>query len=211
VLRNFLCWMMLAVFPLSLLAANPGAAMLYYKGAAWLNGSALPASSAIFPGDMIQTKSGSMANINTSGSNVMILADSMVKFEGDAVGIDHGGVSVTTAKGLRTHVEDITVSPASNDLTQFDVSNLDGTVQIMARKGDLSIDDGSGTTTLPQGRQTTRETPTKKNRRGTGAAPAAGGGILDSPIVVAAGGAAIGALITWVALQSSTPASPAHP
>ena len=210
-LRNFLCWMMLAVFPLSLLAANPGAAMLYSTGTAWLNGGAVPTPSAIFPGDMVQTKTGSVANINASGSSVMVLADSVVKFEGDAVAVDHGGVSVTTSKGLRTLADDITVMPASNARTEFDVNNLDGTVQIMARKGDLSIDDGSGTTTLPQGQQTTRETPTKKNRRGSGAAPAAGGGILDSPIVIGAGGAAIGALITWVALQSSNPASPTTP
>jgi hypothetical protein len=211
VLRDFLCWTVLTVFPLSLLAANPGAAMLYSRGTAWLNGGAAPASSAIFPGDMVQTKTGSLANINASGSNVMVLADSLVKFEGDAVAVDHGGVSVTTSRGLRTHADNVSVAPASNSRTEFDVSNVNGTVQIMARKGDLSIDDGSGATTLPQGQQTTRETATKKNRRGSGAAPAAGGGILDSPIVVAAGGAAIGALITWVALQSSNPASPSHP
>lgn len=210
-LRNVLCWTMLTIFPLSLLAANPGAAMLYSKGSAWLNGGAVPTSSAIFPGDLVQTKAGSMANINASGSSVMVLANSLVKFEGDAVGVDHGGVSVTTSKGLRTHVEDITIAPASNNWTEFEVNNVDGNVQIMARKGDVSIDDGSGNTTLPQGQQTTRETPTKKNRRGTGAAPAAGGGILDSPIVIGAGGAAIGALIIWVAVQSSNPASPSHP
>jgi hypothetical protein len=211
VLRNVLCWMMLAVYPLSLLAANPGAAMLYAKGPAWINGGAAPMSSAIFPGDLVQTKMGSLANINASGSNVMVLADSLVKFEGDAVAVDHGTVSVTTSKGMRTHADNISVAPTSSSRTEFDLSNVNGTVQIMARKGDLSIDDGSGVTTLPQGQQTTRETATKKNRRGTGATPAAGGGILDSPIVVGAGGAAIGALITWVALQSSTPSSPSHP
>ena len=44
-----------------------------------------------------------------------------------------------------------------------------------------------------------------------GAAPAAGGGILDSPIVVAAGAAAIAGMIVWVALQSPNPASPSVP
>jgi len=209
-LRNFLCWMMLAVFPLSLLAANPGAAMLYSKGPAWINGGAAPSSSAIFPGDLVQTK-GSMADINASGSSVMVLADSLVKFEGDAVAVDHGGVSVNTSKSLRTHVDNLSIAPASNSWTEFDVRDVDGTVQIMARKGDLSIDDGDGTTTLPQGQQTTRETATKKKRRGTGAAPAAGGGILDSPIIIGAGGAAIAGLVIWVAVQSSTPASPTHP
>jgi hypothetical protein len=209
-LRNVLCWMMLAVVPGSLLAANSGAAMLYAKGTAWLNGGAVPNSSAIFPGDLVQTKSDSLANINAAGSSVMVQPDSLIKFEGNAVAVNHGGVSITTDKALQTHAETLTVSPASNAWTEFDVNNSNGKVQIIARKGDLSIDDGSGTTTLAQGQETTREV-SKKDKRGGGAAPAAGGGLLDSPIVVAAGGAAIGALVTWVALQSSNPTSPAVP
>lgn len=212
-LRNILCWMMLAVFPFALFAADSGAAaMLYAKGTAWLNGGTVPSSSAVFPGDLVQTKADSMANINASGSNVMILPDSLVKFEGNAVAVDHGSVSVTTAKGLSTHAEGVTVTPVSDKWTEFDVSNADGKVLIMARKGDLSISDGSDTTTLPQGQQTTRDdSATRKKRRSGGAAPAAGGGILDSPIVIAAGGAAIGALVTWVLLQSSSPASGSNP
>ena len=210
-LRNILCWTLLAVFPLSLLAADSGAAMLYAKGTAWLNGGTVPRSSAVFPGDLVQTKPDSMANINASGSNVMILADSLVKFEGNAVAVDRGGVNVATAKGMSTHAENLTVTPASNAWTEFEVNNAEGKVQIIARKGDLSISDGSETSTLPQGQQTTRQSATKKTRRSGGAAPAAGGGILDSPIVIAVGAAGIGALLTWVAIESSNPSSPAVP
>jgi ferric-dicitrate binding protein FerR (iron transport regulator) len=211
--RNLLCWVMLAVFPMSLFAADSGAAMLYAKGTAWLNGGTVPHSSAVFPGDLVQTKTDSMANINAAGSSVMILPDSVVKFEGDSVAVDRGSVSVTTAKGLSTHAENLTVTPVSPGSAQFEVSSANGKVQIVARKGDVSISDGLETTTLSEGQQTTREAPTQrtKRRRRIGAAPAAGGGVLDSPIVVAAGGAGIGALITWVLLQSSNPSSPSVP
>ena len=164
---TMLCCLTLVVAPLSLMAANSsGAAMLYTKGTAWLNGGTIPGSSAIFPGDLVQTKPDSMANINASGSNVMVLPDSLVTFEGPAVAVDHGGISVTTAKSLQTHASDVTVTPASNSWTEFDVSHQDGKVMIMARKGDLSINDGSETTTLAQGQQTVRyDSPTKKKRR----------------------------------------------
>jgi len=212
-LRHFLCWMMLAVFPLSLVAADSsGAAMLYAKGTAWLNGGTVPGSSAIFPGDMVQTKPDSVANINASGSNVMILPDSLVKFEGAAVAVNHGGVSVSTAKSLQTHSENITVTPASNAWTEFDVNDRDGKVQIMARKGDLNISDGTETTTLAQGQQTVRdETPTQKRRKGGGAAPAAGGGALDSPWVWGTALVGLGGFETWVLLRSSNPTSPSVP
>ena len=207
------CWFVLAAFPVSLFAADSGAALLYAKGTAWLNGGTVPSSSAVFPGDLVQTKTDSMADINAAGSSVMILPDSVIKFEGDSVAIDHGSVSVTTAKGLSTRTENFTVTPLSHGQAQFDVSNVDGKVQIVARKGDVSISDGLETTTLAEGQQTTREATqrTRRRRRVAGAAPAAGGGVLDSPIVVAAGGAAVGALVTWVAIQTSYPASPSAP
>jgi hypothetical protein len=182
-LRSGLCWMMIAVFPLSLIAADSGAAMLYAKGPAWINGSTVPRSSAIFPGDLVQTKSDSMANINATGSSVMVLSDSLVKFEGDAVSIEHGSVSVATSKGMMTRAGEVTVAPATRAWTEFEVTDVDGTVQIVARKGDVSISDGSGTSsTLPQGEETTRdESQThKKAKRRRGAAPAATGGALNS-------------------------------
>lgn len=211
-IRNAVCWVMLALFPVSLLAADTNATMLYAKGTAWVNGDAVPNSTVVFPGDLVQTKPDSMADINASGSNVMILPNSLVTVEGDGVAIDRGSVSVKTAKGLRTHTEDLTVSPTSNAWTEFEVANLDGKVKVMALKGDVSVSDESGTTTLSQGQQTTRDmSARKKKRRDTGAAPAAGGGVLDSPIAVGIGAAAIAGMMVWVSLQSPNPASPAQP
>jgi hypothetical protein len=210
-LRKIAYWVLVACFPMSLFAADSGAAMLYAKGTTWINGSTVPTTSAVFPGDMVQTKPDAIANINASGSSVMILPDSMVKFDGQDVAVDHGSVTVATSKGMSTRAEDLTVAPASKSWTEFQVSDDSGKVQIVARKGDVSISDASGTTTLSQGQQTTRDLSEKRRNQGGGAVPAAGGGILDSPIVIGAGAVAIGALATWVFLQDSTPASPSKP
>ena len=51
----------------------------------------------------------------------------------------------------------------------------------------------------------------KGKKRGTGAVPAAGGGVLNSPIAVGAGAAAIGGVTIWVLTRSSNPVSPATP
>jgi len=99
--------------------------------------------------------------------------------------------------------------------TQFDVTNLDGKVQIAARKGDLTIDDGTGTTTLAQGQQTTvdeSQKQKKKKRNGPdgagGAALGATGGILDSKVVIGIGLAAVAGVTTWVLVQGGEPVSP---
>jgi hypothetical protein len=214
-LRGALCWLMVAIVPTSLLAADLGAAMLYANGTAWLNGSTVPRSSAIFPGDLVQTKPDAVANINAWGSSVIILPDSLVKFEGSAISVQHGGVSVGTSKRIVARAGEVTVTPASNAWTVFEVADANGTVQIVARQGEVSVSDGSETTTLAQGQQTTRDDSQdgkkKTKRRGGGAVPAGRAAIMDSPIAIALGAGGTAALVTWVLLQDDDPLSPSRP
>src|SRR6266478_4616585 len=215
-LRNIACWMMITLVPVSLWAAEPSPAMLYARGAAWINGGAVPRTSAVFPGDLVQTRSDSVASINASGSNVVVLADSLVKFEGPAVALEHGSLKVATSRGLSTHTGDITVAPASNGWTEFEVKQVsDDSVTVIAQKGDVTVSDGSNSSTLSQGQQTTvdnsAEKKKKKRRKGGGAVPATSGAVLDSPVVIYGGAAAVGGLLTWVLLQDSNPVSQVAP
>jgi hypothetical protein len=216
--RKMVSCVLLMMVPGSLLAADSGAAMLYANGAAWLNGSHVPNSSAIFVGDLVQTRSDSAANIHAPGSSITVLGDSLVQFEGASLKVEHGGVSVSTSKGVATTAGDVRVAPASNAWTEFNVTDIDGTVRIAANKGDLTITDDDGTVTLPQGQETTRneqsdQTDKKKKdkKRAAGAVPAAGGGVLNSPVAIGVGAAAIGGLTIWVLTRSSNPVSPATP
>jgi hypothetical protein len=212
------------LFPAAMYAADSNAAMLYTNGPAWVNGAHVPrASSAIFSGDLLQTRFDSVANIDQPGSNITVQSDSLVQFEGASVKIEHGGVMVSTSKEVATTAGDVKVTPASYSWTEFKVVDVDGLVRIAATKGDLTIFDGKETTTLAQGQETTRQetssdtdqdnTSKKKNRkRGAGAAaPAAGGGILNSPIAVGVGGAIVLGVATWVLVKTDNPASPSIP
>jgi hypothetical protein len=211
------CVLLLA-FPASLFAADSGAAMLYATGAAWVNGSHVPNASAIFAGDLVQTRSDAAANINAPGSSITVLGDSLVQFDSASLKVEHGGVAISTSKGVAASAGDVKVAPASNSWTEFNMTDVDGTVKIAARKGDLSITDDNGTTTLAQGQETTRDEQSdqsdnkKKNKkRGTGAAPAAGGGILDSPLAIGIGGAVIVGVTAWVLIRNDNPVSPSEP
>jgi hypothetical protein len=222
--RKMVSCVLLSMLPGSLLAADSGAAMLYAHGAAWLNGAHVPTSSAIFTGDLVQTRSDSGAHINAPGSSITVLGESLVQFEGASLKVEHGGVSVSTSKGVATTAGDVRVAPVSNAWTEFNVTDTDGTVRIAALKGDLTVTDDNGTVTLPQGQQTTRDEQSsdqsdkstdkdkKKNKkRAAGAAPAAGGGILSSPIAIGIGAAAIGGVTAWVLIKSDNPVSPSQP
>lgn len=221
--RKLVSCLLLLLFPASLFAADSSAAMLYTKGAAWVNGSPVPhSSSAIFSGDLLQTRSDTVANINVTGSTITVMTDSVVKFEGSSFDIQHGGITVSTSKGLAASAGDVKIAPAKDGWTEFNVVDLDGTVKIAANKGDLTISDSNGTATLAQGQQTTRDESSepqsasdksekKKRKRATGATPAAQGGLLSTPILVGAAAGTVAGIATWVLIQGDNPASPSKP
>jgi hypothetical protein len=218
--RRMVSCVLLLMVPASLFATDTTGAMLYADGAAWVNGSHVPKSSAIFAGDLVQTRSDSAANIHAPGSSITVFGDSLVQFEGTSLKVEHGGVSVSTSKGIFTTAGDVRVSPVSNAWTEFNVTDTDGIVRIAARKGDLTITDDSGTVTLAQGQETTRDEQSdqgdkdkkkKDKKRAAGAAPAAGGGVLNSTTAIVVGGAAIAGVTAWVLLRSDNPVSPAAP
>ena len=149
-LKVVVCFLVV-IFPASLFAADQAGAMIYSHGIAMLNGSSIPRSSAIFSGDLVQTNKDSVANINSTGSTVLVLNDSLVQYEGQSVTLEHGGVTISTSKSLATHAGAVTVTPAATVWTEFEVKDVDGRVRIAARKGDLTISDDRGTTTLAEG------------------------------------------------------------
>lgn len=218
---KILSCMMVMIFPAALFAAEQPAAMLYSHGTALLNGNSIARSSAIFTGDLVQTNADSVANINAVGSSVLVLNDSLVQYEEGGLKLEHGGLTVSTSKLLGAHAGDVTVSPTASVWTEFEVRDVDGRVKIAARKGDLTISDDSGTTTLAQGQETTRDesqsqtdkTDNKKNKkkRGGGHVPGAEGGVLNSPVAVGVGAAIIIGGAAWVLTRNDEPVSPAKP
>lgn len=220
-LRGVVSGVLAILFPFSMLAADSTAAMLYTSGAAWVNGANVPHySSAIFSGDLLQTRSDSVASINQPGSTITVLSDSLVKFELTSLQVEHGGVTVSTSKRMATTAGEIKVAPVSNVWTEFNVTDVDGTVRIAARKGDVTVSDGQDTVNLSQGQETTRDESSstgkdgkKKNQKNQkpGAVPAAHGGTLNSPVAVGVGAAAVGALATWVLIKNDEPVSPDRP
>jgi len=197
-----------------MLAEETATAMLYTTGAAWLNGTQMPKSAAVYSGDGVQTGPDSSASIQFTGSRVTVLADSFAKFEGPAaIELDHGTVRVMTSRGLTARVGDVTIKPATNAWSEFQVTDVDGLVQIAANKGDLIVQDDKGTTIVAQGQQTTRDDTVdseKKKKPGRRVpAPPATGGIMSSKPAIGVGLVVVAGIGIWIGLQDEPPISPA--
>jgi len=168
-LRNLTSWVMVVLCPLTLLAADTGSAILHSEGGVWVNGAEVVNSTAVFPGDVLETKPGFVANLDAEGSSVLIQPESVVKFEVSYLSLEHGSVSVGTSTLMSVQVNCIKVEPVSNERTLYDVTDVSGTVQVAARKNDVNIrqssvlrkassESGSSqSATVHEGQQATRD------------------------------------------------------
>lgn len=152
ILRCFLCWAMVALAPLSLLGQNmpdqPAAAILHSQGEVWVNGYEARDSSAVFPGDVIETKPGASANLTLDGSTVQLAPESVGKFQADIFELDHGSVSVGTTKGYKVRVNCIKILPVFSQWTQYIVTDVNGNVKVEAHKLDVNVERGGGNVKL---------------------------------------------------------------
>ena len=78
--HNFVCLPMISILPVSLLADDTGAAMLGSNSGPLLNKNPAPASSALFPGDLIETQKNAVARIEATGPAAVIDPETMVQF-----------------------------------------------------------------------------------------------------------------------------------
>lgn len=207
--RIHICLLAVGLFALPCVASDNGAAMLYVKGTAWLNGSAIPDSSAIFPDDMVQTKPGAAASITVAGSNVAIGSASLVRYEPNHIELQHGEVTVVSSGRMAVNADEVTIAPSQTSSTEFDVRESDGEVFILAQKGTLTVSDSSGTVTLPEGQQAIRGK--KKKRKKGGAWSDGNQGILGTTQAKAVGIGAVGAIIYFSLRPDDDAVSPWRP
>ena len=187
-LRHVICWMLIAITPGAVVAADTSsdAAMLYGRGKVLLNGRPLPRSSAVFPGDVVQTQAESVATLDAQGSGVVVLPDSLVKFEGNAVSLEQGAVSVATSRFMVARAREVTVTPTSNIWTEFEVADVTGTVQVYGNKGNVNVNCRNGSVNLSEGEEVTADKSgnCNKNKRKVGTPLPAENGLLTNPYVL---------------------------
>lgn len=212
---------MVILFPLSVLAADTGSAVVHSKGGVWVNGAEVMDSTSIFPGDLLETKPGFVAELDAEGSSVLIRPESIIKFQGTFLSLEHGSVSVGTSTAMSVHVNCIKVEPVSNERTQYDVTDVSGTVQVAALKNEVNITQGgalrkaspesnsSQSATVHEGQTATRVEATAC---GAALRPGSAGSAPNMKWIEIGGGAGAGVLILCLLLcKGSQPISPSRP
>jgi hypothetical protein len=130
---------MIVLFPICAIAEDTGAAVIHAKGGVWINGSEAVDGASIFPGDLIETKPGFVANVDTQGSSVLVQSETMVKFKGNALELAYGTVSVGTSTSMKVEVNCLEVEPTTAERTEYDVTSGSTTVHVSAVKSDVKF------------------------------------------------------------------------
>jgi hypothetical protein len=206
---------LLFLVPCSLVGQEPIGALLHGNGAIIVNGAQFKDSTALMPGDVVQTGATGLAYISSSGSNSTVESNSLIRIQTGGMALDLGGLSVGTSKGTSVFARDYKIAPANPQWTEFSVIRSGGSIQIMARKGDVTVSCGANTATVRESQQVSRndapDCGADPPQVAGGAPAAARGPILTSKTAeYAAFGVGVG-LTIWVLLQSDNPASPAIP
>ena len=148
----------LAVFlivPSCLFMASTNGAILMGTGPVQVNGELAASSSTVFPGDRVQTASNASAFVKSQSALISIAGDSLVKFEGPSVTVEHGAVSLTIAKRMDTHFGNLVVSAGPG--AKFQMLNANGIERIAALDGSLTLTDGLRSVTLEAGEMMTHD------------------------------------------------------
>jgi len=152
---RYLAWVLVVVFPASVVMADATSAMLVASGDVSVNGSRIERATAVFPGDKVQTGPNALATLTSQGSSVTVAANSSLVFSRSFVNVLCGSALIATSRGMSVRVSNLLVQPARGAQARFQINQHEGQLQIIAREGTLAIDNGAATTSLQPGRMLT--------------------------------------------------------
>ena len=174
--------------PVLLLAQEAGA-VLFPAGQVTVNGNPVANSTAVFPGDKVQSGADSSANILAKGASAQMAAHSSLTWQPQALQFQDGSLTVVAQAPWQVHIGAMTVSLGA-ELTKIEVTQREDVALIKLLKGSATLSEGGQTTALK-----VDFTVARPNPAGEAAVPAAAAkhsshtGVI---VVVVAGAAAAG-------------------
>lgn len=144
--RAVMCYVLALLLPVSMLSAQnspAGGAILLSRGMVTINGDLVKNSSALLGSEEISTGMESAAQITSSGSDVLIAADTMASYAHDAIHLRSGAILITSRSGMSAQLDKMKFSPTNlSALTKYEVRSVGCDVTVSVREGRVSLPDG---------------------------------------------------------------------
>ncbi len=144
--RAVMCYIMALLLPVSMLSAQnspAGGAILTPHGMVTINGDLVKNSSALLGSEAISTGLESAAQITSSGSDVLIAADTLASYAHDSIQLKSGAILITSRSGMSAQLDKMKISPTNlSALTKFEVRSVGCDVTVSVREGSVTLPDG---------------------------------------------------------------------
>jgi len=221
--RNLVYLFLIATVSVFMTAQDTGAAIVRSSGTVLINKSPASATSTLFPGDRIETENNAIARIELAGSAADINPETVLQYESDELFLDHGSLSVNTARGLKVHAGCVTVTPVQLMPTHYEVSDVDGRVHVSALKDDVYIESRSSKTQtakqsthsdrdiVREGQQKSRDEKCGGGILRQSRVPDGSGPIMSSPYAIGTAAGVVLGVGCWALCRGDDPISPDHP
>lgn len=141
------CWLMVVILPLDAVAAN-AVGMLTSIGTVLVDSQPASATSAVFAGDVIQTKTKSKAIVASQGKTVSLAENSSVRLGAKVLELQSGAVLVSSTSSV-VQVDNVTITANSATPSKFLARKINGELQVLALEGTVSVSNGQDTTSVP--------------------------------------------------------------
>ncbi len=193
--------------------ATPPTAMLASQGEISINGKKVPSSIALFVGDRIQTGRNSVATLTAKDASALMFSQTTLTYGGNYVEVGCGAVSLSiTGDALTAHVQNLVISPTS-PTSKIEITKINGKLQIGAREGTVSVDDGTQKAQVETGKSLNFDNTGDCDRKAAAVPPV---GSASTPLYVSnalkyaliGGGAAV---VLWCVLDFCRSMSPSTP
>ena len=144
VLPTLFCWLMILVQPFNAFAVNT-IGMLSSVGTVLIDNQPAGSATAVFPGDLIETKAKSKAIMASPRQTITLSENSTLRI-GDILELQSGVVVVSSA-ATSLRVNNVTVTATTP--SKFLARRLNGSLEVLALEGSVLVSDGQQTTQVP--------------------------------------------------------------
>lgn len=136
-LRTLIFYTLLVAIAVPAVADDVTLAMLHGSGVILVNGTPIPNTSALLPGDIVETGKESSATISRKGTLVQVRPDSRIVYRGDTIEVQSGSANIGTTAGVSGVVNTLRAVPDSTHV-RFELSRLGDCIRLAVEEGSVT-------------------------------------------------------------------------
>lgn len=194
---------MVVALPSSMIMADVASAMLNATGTVTVNGSPVSRSTAVFPGDRIQTAGNGFATLTAEGTSVLMSGNSSLVLYEQQVDLGCGGAVINTMKGMSARAGNLVITPSAPN-AKFEIKQINGKLQVLAREGSVVVNNRGAMTAVAAGNLFSAPAAACMSPAAAQDAPPPGGATTgDTILFLLAAGAVTGTILYFVLRDTS--------